>query len=257
MFTSPIDIVPFSDGGHGAAGKGGRKGRGGKGKGSSGRGKGSGGGSSSSPSPALLTANLKNAQSLDELFQHVASHEALFNHIHLSACWNAIGHLAQADRRPWFDAHAAALEALVARTTSTVAASGEIRARELANIAHGVAKSGRGGAVGALMAALARAIERRVADCNAQELANVAWAFAKAGVLDGALFAALARAAERHLRNEMFKAQELANVAWSFATADLDAPRLYASLATSATPRLAQFSAQELANVRPARKSVI
>ena len=51
----------------------------------------------------------------------------------------------------------------------------------------------------------------------------------------------------------------LANVAWSwsFATADLDAPRLYASLATSATPRLAQFSAQELANVRPARKSVI
>ena len=29
----------------------------------------------------------------------------------------------------------------------------------------------------------------------------------------------------------------------------MDAPRLYASLATSATPRLAQFSAQELANV--------
>ena len=69
MFTSPIDIVPFSDGGRYAAGKGGRKGRGGKGKGG-GRGKGSGGGSSSSPSPALLTANLKNAQSLDELFQH-------------------------------------------------------------------------------------------------------------------------------------------------------------------------------------------
>ena len=50
-------------------------------------------------------------------------------------------------------------------------------------------------------------------------------------------------------RPDDFKAQELANVAWSFATADLDAPRLYASLATSATPRLAQFSAQELANV--------
>ena len=50
-------------------------------------------------------------------------------------------------------------------------------------------------------------------------------------------------------RPDDFKAQELANVAWSFATADLDAPKLYASLATSATPRLAQFSAQELANV--------
>ena len=50
-------------------------------------------------------------------------------------------------------------------------------------------------------------------------------------------------------RPDDFKAQELANVAWSFATADLDAPRLYASLATSATPRLAQFSAQEVANV--------
>ena len=247
MFTSPIDIVPFSDGGHGAAGKGGRKGRGGKGKGG-GRGKGSGGGSSSSPSPALLTANLKNAQSLDELFQHVANHEALFNHIHLSACWNAIGHLAQADRRPWFDAHAAALEALVARTTSTVAASGEIRARELANIAHGVAKSGRGGAVGALMAALARAIERRVADCNAQELANVAWAFAKAGVLDGALFAALARAAERHLRNEMFKAQELANTAWGFATAGHADAALFAALARSIERRLGDFSVQGLTN---------
>ena len=58
-------------------------------------------------------------------------------------------------------------------------------------------------------------------------------------------------------RPDDFKAQELANVAWSFATADLDAPRLYASLATSATPRLAQFSAQELANVRPAWKSAI
>jgi hypothetical protein len=58
-------------------------------------------------------------------------------------------------------------------------------------------------------------------------------------------------------RPDDFKAQELANVAWSFATADLDAPRLYASLATSATPRLAQFSAQELANVRPARKYAI
>ena len=247
MFTSPIDIVPFSDGGRGAAGKGGRKGRGGKGKGG-GRGKGSGGGSSSSPSPALLTANLKNAQSLDELFQHVANHEALFNHIHLSACWNAIGHLAQADRRPWFDAHAAALEALVARTTATVAASAEIRARELANIAHGVAKSGRGGAVGALMAALARAIERRVADCNAQELANVAWAFAKAGVLDGALFAALARAAERHLRNEMFKAQELANTAWGFATAGHADAALFAALARSIERRLGDFSVQGLTN---------
>ena len=50
-------------------------------------------------------------------------------------------------------------------------------------------------------------------------------------------------------RPDDFKAQELANVAWSFATADLDAPRLYAAAATSATPRLAQFSAQELANV--------
>lgn len=54
------------------------------------------------------------------------------------------------------------------RTMRIASSSSEVRARELANIAHGVAKSGRGSAMGPLMTVLGRSIERRLGDCNAQ-----------------------------------------------------------------------------------------
>ncbi|KOO26258.1 hypothetical protein Ctob_008307 [Chrysochromulina tobinii] len=98
----------------------------------------------------------------------------------------------------------------------------------------------------ALMTTLARSIERRVADCNAQELANVAWAFAKAATPDTELFAVLARACEVQLSS--FKAQELANTAWGFATAGHTDTRLFAALARAAEARLADFSVQGLSN---------
>ena len=43
------------------------------------------------PSPALLTANIKNAKSLRELFELMRRHGTRFNHIHLSAFWNLLG----------------------------------------------------------------------------------------------------------------------------------------------------------------------
>ena len=48
-------------------------------------------------------------------------------------------------------------------------------ARELANVAHGVARSGRGQSMSKLMDRLARSIEGCLGECNAQELANTAW----------------------------------------------------------------------------------
>ena len=160
--------APFSGGrgkgGKGGAGKGGLKGGGrGGGKGASG------------PNPAQLTANIKRAQTLDGLFQTISKSQSHLNHIHLSACWNSLGHLMRdADHHGSSETHAVALESLVQHTTQVVSTSSEIRARELANIAHGVAKCGRGGEMGELMTALARAIEARIGDCNAQELANIA-----------------------------------------------------------------------------------
>ena len=50
-----------------------------------------------------------------------------------------------------------------------------------------------------LLAALARAAEKRLSDFNPQEVANTAWAFATVNYRDEKLFAALARAAERRL----------------------------------------------------------
>ena len=217
----------------------------GKGKG---KGAGKGIGGKGAPSPQLLTANIKNAQTLEELFRTVAAYEGSFNHIHLSACWNSLGHQVRAASVTWHQEHALTLASLVRHTTRIVSSSSEIRARELANIAHGVAKSGRGSEMGELMTALARSIERRVGDCNAQELANTAWAFAKVGQLDAVLFAALARAAERHM--DSFKAQELANTAWAFATAGVSAGplSLFVALARAAERRLADFNVQGLSN---------
>jgi len=223
----------------------------GRGKGYSSKGSASGKGGSgevtaSSPSPALLTANLKNSRTLEEVFCTVAAHEKRFNHIHLSACWSALGNLANWADGLWVLEHAPVLNLLVQRTMHIASTSSEIRARELANIAHGAAKSGQAGTMSALMTTLARSIERRVADCNAQELANVAWAFAKAATPDTELFAVLARACEVQLSS--FKAQELANTAWGFATAGHTDTRLFAALARAAEARLADFSVQGLSN---------
>ena len=118
------------------------------------------------PNPALLTANMKKAYTLKELFTTVSKYESQLNHIHLSAAWNSLGRLVgtRAVERNWFTTHAAALETLVQLSIETVSdfqKSTQIRARELTNIAHGVAKSGGGGnKSGELMKGLARAIVR-------------------------------------------------------------------------------------------------
>ena len=62
-----------------------------------------------------------------------------------------------------------------------------------------------------LVAALARAAERRISDFNPQNAANTAWAFATVKYRDDKLFAALARAEERRLSE--FNPQEGANTA--------------------------------------------
>jgi hypothetical protein len=207
-----------------------------------GLGKGNGG----APSPALLTSNIKNARTLEELFRTVAKNIDFFNHIHLSACWNSLGHLAWAADKSWFQEHANVLELLVQHTARTVSNGSDIRGRELANITHGVAKSGRGTTMCALMTALAKSIESRLHDCNEQEIANISWGFAKAGHLNAGLFAALARAAERRLDN--FKGQELANTAWGFATGGYEDAALFAAMARVVERRLADFNVQGLVN---------
>jgi 2-polyprenyl-6-methoxyphenol hydroxylase-like FAD-dependent oxidoreductase len=224
-------------------GFGGGRGRG-RGRGS-GRGGGGGGGG---PSPALLTANIKNAKTLEELLGHCTAHRSRLNHIHLSAAWNSIGHKSGSVSIDWWRAHDDSLGSLASHTAKVVSDSSEVRAREMANIAHGVAKSGRGGDLTDLMDALARAVEKRASDCNAQELANVSWAFAKADhCADVALFDALAKATVA--KASACNSQELTNLAWAFATAGrTDDEALFSSLARAVEGKLASFTTQGLSN---------
>lgn len=230
-------------------GKGGRQFEphgGGKGKGT-GKGKGKGtAGDGHGPSPAMLTSHIKKAWTLEAIFGTYSEHASRFNHIHLSAFWNALGHLARAADESWVQDHAEALASLVQRTTQKVAMDSEVRARELATIAHGVAKSGTGSATSGLMTALAQSAERRLGDCNAQELANICWACAKAKHDAPQLFAAIAEEAKPRLRE--FKAQELSNTAWAYATAKHEAVALFDAMAEEATMRLREFNEQALSN---------
>ena len=71
----------------------------------------------------------------------------------------------------------------------------KIGARQLANIAHGAARSSQGQQMGALFMALARVLaDWCVNEFNAKGLANTAWAFAKAGQPDVQLFMAFRKA---------------------------------------------------------------
>ena len=220
---------------------------GGRGRGR-GRGGGRGGGGGGGPSPALLTANIKNARTLEELLGHCTAHRSKLNHIHLSAAWNSIGHKSGNLSPDWWRAHDDELRSLASHTAKVVSESSEVRAREIANIAHGVAKSGRGGDLTDLMDALARAVEKRASDCNAQELANVSWAFAKADhCADVALFDALSKATLA--KASACNSQELTNLAWAFATAGRTQDEaLFASLAKAVEHTLASFTSQGLSN---------
>ena len=56
--------------------------------------------------PALVTSYIKQAWTVDALFQTCAAHGSGFNHIHLSACWNKLGHLVRDAELHWYEEHA-------------------------------------------------------------------------------------------------------------------------------------------------------
>lgn len=226
---------------------------GGRGQKGSGRGRGrgrqahNGTAQSEVPSPALLTSLIKRSWTVESLFQTFSTYEGHFNHIHLSACWNSLGHQSRSTRVEGTAVHADALQSLVQKTSLVVTTCSEVRARQLANIAHGVAKSGlRQEHVGGLMTALAAALKARLAECNPQELANVAWAFAKMRHVDADFFGKLAETVEGCAMD--LNPQEIANTAWAFATAGHSDTRLWRSLAPVVELRVIEFTTQGLSN---------
>ena len=103
------------------------------------------------------------------------------NNIHVSASCTSLAHLARqrlAEQR-WLRKNGV-LEHLVL-STARATLTGELDARNVANVAYGAARSGIGKSLVILFVALARAAEPRLGEFNAQDLANTAWAFATAG----------------------------------------------------------------------------
>ena len=222
---------------------------------SAGRGRGRGGrhASNGGPSPALITANIKNSKTIDEVLTNARKFMTFLNHIHLSAFWNTLSRLcaSAAMSKSWFldDAYGSTAAAAAARTTLVVTTSADIGARELANIAHGLAKCGFSTHTHSeVFDALATAIAPRAEACGPQEAANVAWAFAKAErVRDDAVFDAIARVVK--MRADAFNAQELANVLWAFATVGRNDDEAFASAARAAERLTSRMSSQGLTNI--------
>eukprot|EP00746_Dinoflagellata_sp_MGD_P109548 gnl/MRDRNA2_/MRDRNA2_46926_c0_seq1.p1 gnl/MRDRNA2_/MRDRNA2_46926_c0~~gnl/MRDRNA2_/MRDRNA2_46926_c0_seq1.p1 ORF type:complete len:587 (-),score=107.87 gnl/MRDRNA2_/MRDRNA2_46926_c0_seq1:178-1938(-) len=201
--------------------------------------------------PARLTRQFKEADRIKMVLHTYRAHQNMVNKIHLSACWTSLGHLAKRKpaERSWLRMNEEALKPLVQQTVRA-ARTGSIGPRQLANVAYGMACSGRGGALTTVFATFAKAAEPVAEEFNAQELANTAWAFATVGHPDMGtlkLFKALANTAVGHIND--FNAQELANVAWAFAKLGFQNGPLFMALANAAQRRIGEFNTQNLANM--------
>ena len=246
--------------------------------------------------PSLLTKYIKEAWTTTALLETCEQYQDRMNKIHASASWNCLGRLATAaaDAR-WFERDRAALEALARKTTEMVLASVDVGsapaddasanavmgARELANVAHGLAKCGAARASDepetfssgpdtffdddddverrerdALPrtngGVLSRTHDRRNGDEDDDKRENASSDPTRA------LIAALAKALT--VRARECNAQEAANAAWAFRKLGREGdPELYEALAFVARREAANdaMNPQELANAAWAFSGVL
>ena len=181
--------------------------------------------------PSLLTRYIREAWTPESLLETCDRYAAKMNHIHAGAAWNSLAKLATNPAHPDRDwalrVDGALLERLVQRTIAIVPTMGP---RELANAAHGVAKSG----LPKIAAAAAKKKTIRPFGTSAGpgvdtpestpvpatgsdvDAAARSDASPLASAVDG-LLGALARAIRSRLGD--CTPQELANAAWAFAKA--------------------------------------
>ena len=252
--------------------------------------------------PSLLTKTIKEAWTTTALLETCERYQDRMNKIHASASWNCLGRLATAaaDAR-WFERDRAALEALARKTTEMVLASVDVGsspaddasanavmgARELANVAHGLAKCGAARASdepetfssGTTFFDDDDDVERPFGERDALPRTNGGVLFLsrthddrRDGEKDAdknenassdptrALIAALAKALT--VRARECNAQEAANAAWAFRKLGLASsgdPELYEALAFVARREAANdaMNPQELANAAWAFSGVL
>ena len=170
-----------------------------------------------------LTGQISQAGSTRELLRLSATHSARFGPIHVATLWNKLGKQSDASG----PSHREELRRLLRRT---VELTGSCGARQLSNVAHGVAKCSLvelSLETSALLTTVAEAAVPKLREFTPQGLANTVWAFATAGHAAPELLDAIAAAAVSQLRE--FTPQHLANTAWAFAVADHLAHALFDS----------------------------
>ena len=189
----------------------------------------------------LLSSRISQAGSTNELLRFAEFNIGHLNHIHAANLWNKLGKQRDvSDHR-----HQRQISRLLRRSEELI---DTCNARELANIAHGVAKC-HVQEKDTLCAAIAEAAVRvGLGGFKPQNLSNTAWAYATAGVRADALYAAIAEAAVRGGLGG-FKPQNLSNMAWAYATAGVRADALYAAIAEAAVRGgLSGFNPQNLSS---------
>ena len=132
-----------------------------------------------------LSAQISQAGDTDGLLRLAAAHGDHLNHIHTANLWNKLGRQRDTSQ----PRHREQVESLLRRTIELLSSCEE---RQLANIVHGLAKTGvHTNEADRLYAAVAGAATRSMSGFNPQNLANTAWAFATADVEHPALSAQL------------------------------------------------------------------
>ena len=116
-----------------------------------------------------LSGQISNAGSTQELLRLAATHSASLNHIHVANLWNKLGKQRDASG----PSHREEMRRLLRRSVELV---DSCEARELSNIAHGLAKCrlvGLDGEAGGLFAAVAEAAARRGLPVSARTLSLI------------------------------------------------------------------------------------
>ena len=202
-------------------------------------------------SPAQITAQLKTARTMEELFKYINRHGKTLGEVHCSECWRRSGRLldgfAHSDREQrWLAANPSAITPLLELTLLRLPAMGP---HALATTAHAMAKSQvtrRGCQRQWELLASHAAASVSSGKFTPQQLSNTVWAFASVGHAAPTLFETVAKEAAPRLHQ--FNAQNLANTAWAYATAREVAPALFAAMAAEFEGRLGELDVQELGN---------
>ena len=180
--------------------------------------------------PALLTSRIKGCRTPEQLGDLIEAHD--FDYIHVVA---ALGSLTRMQQSP-------ASQTLIKLTALVRTNMGRMKARELANTLHALAKLGHYDAP--LVAALLVRAGEKLPDFKMQELCSTAWAVGKLKHLDTAFMAAVQRRAGEMLARDEVDAAGLCNLVWGAASIGHHDEAFTGALLRSAERQLRSFTPQ-------------